>query len=260
MRATQGTCGHEGRDQRAAERPARPPRRRREPGHQRASPGDSSATPAHVQPVRRARRCAGSTRAASTSASTATARLTKEDPPPRRAVEQRAAEHRPGRRRQQHRHPPARSPGPSGPVRRSAPGSSSRPAVTSPPPRPGARGNAISVPTDHAAPHSTERPGLTDRAHEYAPRRRTGHGPTRRADRPPPAPAGTPGSTALVVDSRGRTPPRAARMATFTIVASRIVITAPQTTTAAAASTGRPRSRIPPHILAGARHPRTARK
>ena len=49
-------------------------------------------------------------------------------------------------------------------------------------------------------------------------------------------------------------------MATFTIVESRIVIAAPQTTTAAAASTGRPRSRIPPHILAGSRHPRTARK
>src|SRR3954454_14651445 len=37
-------------------------------------------------------------------------------------------------------------------------------------------------------------------------------------------------------------------MATLTIVVSRIVMTAPQTTTAAASSTGRPRSRIGPSL------------
>ena len=55
--------------------------------------------------------------------------------------------------------------------------------------------------------------------------------------------------THWIVESRASKTTASRSIATLTIVESRIVITAPQTTTAAAASTGRPSSRIPARSL-----------
>ena len=121
--------------------------------------------------------------------------------------------------------------------------------ITSPPPSPCTARNAINAVADHARPHSSElAPNVATAAMNTrrVPNRSTAH----------PATGIMAASvsryaveTHWIVASCASKATASRSIATFTIVESRIVIAAPQTTTAAAASTGRPRSRIPPRIL-----------
>ena len=149
----------------------------------------------------------------------------------------------------------APSPAPSGPARPRGPGSSCPTGITSPPPSPGGpeRDQRRGRPRQTAQ----QRTGAErrDRGHEHPPRAEPIHRPPGERGSPPPASAGTPSRPTGSSPASRRKPTASRSMATFTIVESRIVIAAPQTTTAAAASTGRPRSRIPPPILARVARP-----
>ena len=116
--------------------------------------------------------------------------------------------------------------------------------ITIPPPRPCRTRNAISEPADHASPHSSD---PTAKAATAA--MNTRRVPKRSTAQPASGITAAIASryaveTHWIADSRASNSSPSRSIATLTIVESRIVITAPQTTTAAAASTGRPRSRI----------------
>ena len=192
----------------------------------------------------------GSTRAASTSASAPTGRLTKK-------ISRQLA-------------PSISAPPSAGPIAgassigtptsaitrpiRSGPAARARivipTGITSPPPRPCRTRKAISEPALQASPHSSEptRKALTANMKvRRVPKRSLAQ----------PASPITEASairyavlTHWIVASRESKATASRSIATLTIVESRIVIAAPHTTTAAAASTGRPSSRIPPNMVA----------
>ena len=148
----------------------------RQAGRQQRQPAARPASP-------RRRPRAGSTRAARTSASSATGRLTKKILPPRRGVEQRAAERRPDRGREQHRdaderhHPPH-------PVRPRGAGQDRHPdrhhqPAAQPLQRPGTRSASRPTTPDHTAANRRANVATAAMNTRRVPNRSTAHPATR---------------------------------------------------------------------------------